>query len=397
MKNSIARALTWIGRPASSGKRVALLIPQYNERTHCDIRERLFYYDSMARKYQDWLDLILIDDGSSDGSLTAIQQFIEEEESLLCLAAVFPNARKVGALFATALNISHEWVITSDFDTDLDGLENLDRYLPLMRDPSVMGGYFRMLPFEGYGSIFLFQQLEYTFLRGLYQWHRKDRSARVMPGAGSCYKREILVQLFKDHSGLRNGEDRETTILGIKQGYRTHYLPKVQALTRPPLTYRALLRQRARWNLGYLETFGKERHWYWRQISSLTRTGILTLFDILFVVTLLVSPVLILVMSCFHWILGLSTLAGAVVAGICWPMTGLWGARTEYREIRPQLAKASLLFPFIKLSMEWLAWTRAIILFQQRGRKRMRVASHAAPGVRQRKLAASSIHKNSML
>jgi cellulose synthase/poly-beta-1,6-N-acetylglucosamine synthase-like glycosyltransferase len=394
MKNSIAKSLTWICRPAFPGKRVALLIPQYNEKTHCDIRERLYYYDSMARKYRDWLDLILIDDGSGDGSLTAIQQFIAEKESLLLLAAVFPNARKVGALFATALNISHEWVITSDFDTDLHGLENLRRYLPLMRDPSVMGGYFRMLPFEGNGSIFLFQQLEYTFLRGLYRWHRKDLSVRVMPGAGSCYKREILVKLFKDHSGLRNGEDRETTILGIKKGYRTHYLPKVQALTRPPLTYRALLRQRVRWNLGYLETFGKERHWYLRQISSLTRTGILTLFDILFVVTLLVSPVLILVMSCFHWVPGLSLLVGVVIAGICWPMTGLLGARTEYREIRRRLAKASFLFPFIKLSIEWTAWMRVIILFRQKTRKRMRAAPQADLRVRRRKPAS---HKNSLL
>ena len=390
MKNSIAKALTWVVRPAFSDKRIALLIPQHNEKTHCDIRERLYYFDSMARKYRDWLDLILIDDGSSDGSLTAIQQFIAEKESLLFLAAVFPNARKVGALFATALNISHEWVITSDFDTDLYGLENLRRYLPLMRDPLVMGGYFRMLPFEGDGSIFLFQQLEYTFLRGLYRWHRKDRSVRVMPGAGSCYKREILVKLFKDHSGLRNGEDRETTILGIKKGYRTHYLPKVEALTRPPLTYRALLRQRVRWNLGYLETFGKEWHWYWRQISSLTRIGIVTLFDILFVAALLVSPVLIPVMSSFHWVPGLSILVGAVIAGICWPMTGLLGARTEYREIRRKLAKASFLFPFIKLSMEWMAWTRAIILFRQNNRKRMRAATQADLRVRQRKVAASS-------
>lgn len=368
MKNSIANALTWMGRSPVAGGKVALLIPQYNEKSHCDILERLYYYDSMARKYRDWLDVIVIDDGSTDGSLNSIQKFIAERKSLLFLAAVFPNARKVGALFATALHISHEWVITSDFDTDLYGLGDFCSYLPLMRDASVMGGYFRMLPFEGGGPIFLFQQLEYTFLRGLYRWHRKERSVRVMPGAGSCYKREILVSLFREHSGLRNGEDRETTVLGIKRGYRTHYLPKVQALTRPPLTYRALLRQRVRWNLGYLETFSKERRWYWGQVFCFTRMGVLTLFDILFVGSLLAGPVFFLWAVCFHWVLGVSLVGGVVVSGVVGPLTGLVGARSEYREIRRELVKASLLFPFIKLSVEWAAWVRAIVLFRRKKR-----------------------------
>ena len=390
MKNSIANSLTWIGRQPIAETKAALLIPQYNEKSHCDMEKRLRYFESVARRYEEWLDVIIIDDGSSDGSTTAIHQFITQNKSPLYLAAVFPNARKVGALYATVLHIRHDWVITSDFDTDLQGLENFCRYLPLMRDPKVMGGYFRMLPYEGEGVIFLFQQLEYAFLRGLYRWHRKDRSVRVMPGAGSCYKRDILVKLFNEHSGLRNGEDRETTVLGIKNGYRTHYLSRVQAYTRPPLSYRALLQQRVRWNLGYLETVAKEWDWYKHQIASFSRLGVLTLFDALFIGALFLGPFLLILIICWHWILGLSILGVVLVSGIGWPLVGLFGARGEYREIRGKLLKAGLLFPFIKLSMEWMAWTRAIILFRRGSKKGMKAASRSGLRVRREGVATSS-------
>jgi cellulose synthase/poly-beta-1,6-N-acetylglucosamine synthase-like glycosyltransferase len=162
-----------------------------------------------------------------------------------------------------SMEISHEFVILSDFDTDLVGLkEVIDEICNHQNDVYRMGYYFRMIPFEGSGAIFLFQQLEYCFARVFYKFHNHEKSVPVMPGAGSCFKREILNSIFEVHSGLRNGEDRESTLIGIRLGYSVSYLETVLALTRPPLTYKKLVSQRIRWNLGYLETLLFERKYY---------------------------------------------------------------------------------------------------------------------------------------
>jgi cellulose synthase/poly-beta-1,6-N-acetylglucosamine synthase-like glycosyltransferase len=72
------------------------------------------------------------------------------------------------------------------------------------------------------------------------------------------------------------------------------YLDSVLAMTRPPLSFSALVDQRIRWNLGYFETFEKERDYYFKQIGKFNRFGIVTLIDMLVVVFILCLPALLL-------------------------------------------------------------------------------------------------------
>lgn len=361
MINNANTSFNWIGNKPKHEKQIAMLIPQYNEYSQFNMENRLDYFNSLAKKFKSSLDVIIIDDGSTDKSLEAMKSFVDREESFLYIASVYPNANKVGALYLTTLNIHHDFVITSDFDTDIDELKHFFQYLPkLKQDPLLMGGYFRMLPFEGSGSIFLFQQIEYSFLRGLYKFHAKELSVRVMPGAGSCYKREILIALFNEHSGCRNGEDRETTILGIKNGYRTFYMQDVLALTRPPLTFKKLLKQRIRWNLGYLETFAKEKKYYINQIFKFTRVGIITLSDILFVIYLLLSPILIVSSFIFSLNIFIILCTVILVGSLLWSFNLALISGTEYKELNRNLFKACIIFPFFKLIIECSAWIMAI-------------------------------------
>jgi cellulose synthase/poly-beta-1,6-N-acetylglucosamine synthase-like glycosyltransferase len=181
-----------------------------------------------------------------------------------------------------------------------------------------------------------------------------------MPGAGSCYKREVLIALFNEHSGCRNGEDRETTILGIKNGYRTFYMHDVLALTRPPLTFNKLLKQRIRWNLGYLETFAKERKYYFNQIFKLTRVGIITLSDILFVIYLLLAPFLIVGAFIISLNFFIFLCAATFVGGLLWSFNLALFSGTEYKELNKNLYRACFIFPFFKLSIESMAWIMAV-------------------------------------
>jgi glycosyltransferase involved in cell wall biosynthesis len=168
--------INWLTPVPPGRNRFALLIPQYNEASRCDFEGRMAYFGELSRKHRDQVDVILIDDGSTDESLDKIADFLERNAVPLYVASVTPNANKVGALFQTALSISHEFVILSDFDTDIDNIGEIGSMtLVLQQDENLMGCYFRMIPHEGKGRVFLFQQLEYSLLRSLYIFHREER------------------------------------------------------------------------------------------------------------------------------------------------------------------------------------------------------------------------------
>jgi cellulose synthase/poly-beta-1,6-N-acetylglucosamine synthase-like glycosyltransferase len=353
--------LEWVHNLPLVCNPVALLIPQYNEGMNCNMEKRLHYFKELAQKYSHIIDVILIDDGSTDNSLSVMKKFVNDHSDSFYLTAVTPNAQKVGALFAVANDLPHEFVILSDFDTDLMYLQNLEQSLDkLNEDPDMMGAYFKMIPYEGNGICFLLQQMEYSFARIYYKFHNKDKSVPVMPGAGSCFKRDMLVDLYHGHSGLRNGEDRETTVLGMEKGYKTLYADNVLALTRPPLTFKVLANQRKRWYAGYLETVLKENKFYVSKILRFQRIGIRTLQDLLGVLVLLLLPLEIALLLVISVKLTVLLVTGAYLLSIGYYFTLFAANKYERTEIRKGSTWLILLYPLFWLSISFFAWWGAI-------------------------------------
>lgn len=355
----------WITCPPDGTDRVALLIPQYNEASNFDFGKRLSYFENFAAEYENELDIIIIDDGSTDNSLEKIGDYCKGSLlNKLHVARVYPNTDKVGALFLTALSLKHEFVILSDFDTDIVGYPQLQKGLKyLADDASLMGYYFKMIPFEGGGKIFLLQQIEYAVLRALYRFHEQERSVPVMPGAGSCYKREVLLNIYTEHSGYRSGEDRESTLIGMKQGYKTLYNDSILVLTRPPLSFKGLVKQRTRWNLGYIETFYKEQQYYRIQIKRLSSIGIRTFIEMFLVAGIMLLPLIVCVA-------GLINFRTAMISGVVVYITLqlvyanlLFFLPAEFKEIQGNKTLLFLLYPFFRLSVSYLAWMGAFISF----------------------------------
>lgn len=357
--------LKWIGYAKPEGeKKLALLVPQYNERTHCNFGKRLAYFKKLEEEYREEMDVIIIDDGSTDGSLEYLTNFLLENKKTFYVASVFPNANKVGALYATILSISHEFVILSDFDTDIVGLPHLIANLDILRnDRSLMGCYFRMLPYEGKGPVYDFQQLEYCLLRSLYKFHKKDQSIPVMPGAGSCYKKNVLTGIYIDHSGLRNGEDREATLIGMKLGYKACYMADIQTLTRPPLTFNALTKQRKRWYLGYLETLYKEKVFYWAQIKSLSSIGVRTVLDLIVVALIILLPFILILTTIINPYSSLFLLAIIYACYFLGTLHLLLFSSGERKGGRRGSALSVMLFPGFKITVEYISWMKAIFAF----------------------------------
>lgn len=363
LKTPVA-GLSWVGPSPRGEKRMALLVPQYNEASNGNFESRLQYFASLSATFGDEIDLIIIDDGSTDDSLKRVTEFLEQSNDAFFLATVWPNSNKVGALHLTAINIQHEFVVLSDFDTDIEGYEKVITLLDqLSEDNTSMGIYFRMLPYEGNGNVFLFQQIEYALQRSLYKFYKPDGSVPVMPGAGACYKRAELLAIYSEHSGLRNGEDREATMIGLKLGYRTHYKDEVLTLTRPPLTFRTLIRQRVRWNLGYLETWQKERKYYGEQVRKLNRIGLVFMFDLAAVVFMIALPLLIIILAIVNIramfiLVGLTYFLG-LLSCIC----SILVAPKEFSELKGKLLRATILYPFMKLLVGYVSWKKAVKAF----------------------------------
>jgi cellulose synthase/poly-beta-1,6-N-acetylglucosamine synthase-like glycosyltransferase len=359
--------LSWLGSRPGNDKRAALLVPQFNEGSFLDLESRLKYYHDLALQYDSILDVIIIDDGSTDDSLGSIKSYKANNNSQFYVAAVYPNCNKVGALYMTILSIEHDYIIFSDFDTDLAHVDDLVTSFKLLdENPKMMGCYFRMLPFEGSGSIFLFQQLEYSMARSLYTLHKRESTVPVMPGAGCCYKRKTIKEIYSIHSGLRSGEDREATLLGLKLGYSTFYSNDVLSLTRPPLSAKALIRQRIRWNLGYLETFTKEKRYYIHLIKKSTRIGIRTVVDICTINVAILSPLIFLLLSLTSWKFSLLFFVLNYFSCLLLSINALLMTPGESSEFRGKRLVSLLYYPLYKVPLECIAWIGAVIAFYKK-------------------------------
>ncbi|MET3503915.1 cellulose synthase/poly-beta-1,6-N-acetylglucosamine synthase-like glycosyltransferase [Mucilaginibacter rubeus] len=354
---------SWIKQPAFSAKRMAVLIPQFNEcKDIAYYYGRLEYFSTLAHKYSDELDVILIDDGSNDESREILARFQQRVDSGFYSAAIASNTQKVGALNLTAINTSYDYLILSDFDTDLGHLENL-RMAVMRLDYSqeFMGCYLRMYPFGESGLTFKMQQLEYCFARTYYKFHQKERSVPVMPGAGSCYRRTMLLDIYKMHSGLRSGEDREAATIGAKLNLKVFYLENVEALTRPPSRLPQLISQRTRWYRGYIETVIKEHAFYFAQIKSGSVIGLRTLQDFVSVLLLLLFPILVMIVAATGFISLIAVLSISYCLSECYYLLLLTYAPKEKRFVQNPSMLSILLYPLFWLLVSFLSWWKAVM------------------------------------
>ncbi|MET0464667.1 MAG: glycosyltransferase family 2 protein [Chitinophagaceae bacterium] len=366
-------SLQWIGAAPAGQARAAMLIPQYNESSKSCIIERLRYFNELAGRFIGKIDVVMIDDGSTDNSLYEITRYATEENAKFFVASVSPNGNKVGALAVVTQAVSHEYVMLSDLDTDIEGLDHLLAELDLMTlDDDVMGCYFRMLPFNGTGPIFMFQQMEYCIARCFYRFHRKDRSVSVMPGAGCCFKRKVLEQVYWSHTGLRNGEDREATMIGLMNGYKVDYASKVIALTRPPLTFKNLCVQRIRWYLGYIETLFLQKGFNTLSFASHSSLKTKFIIDFLLVLFVLCFPVLSIIIGLWNPLFLLFFFGIIYLTSITWCICLLLLSPEEPRNSRMNVPVSVLLFPPIKLAIDFMGWTGAFRKFISNNYKQIR-------------------------
>ena len=227
--------------------RITVLVPAYNEeKVICKTVDTL-----LASTIADRLEILVIDDGSSDRTTAIVQETY----------GAYPNVkvhRKPNGGKASALNVGIQLaetdiIVAIDGDTMLlpDAIELLtDR---LLDDPKIGAVAGSVLVGNATTFITRCQALEYITSQNM------DRRAfelinaiGVVPGCIGAWRKQALIDAG-GYSTNTLAEDADLTITIERQGWKVVSECRAIALTEAPETLRAFMKQRLRWTFGMLQ------------------------------------------------------------------------------------------------------------------------------------------------
>lgn len=237
------------GKAGSFAPPVSVVIPAYNEERNIG---RCLDALLAAGYPRDQLDVLVVDDGSTDGTPDVVRSYAEVR--LLCEG----HRGKVEALNAGVRNARHEFILAIDADTLVRPGAIAEIVRPLA-DPRVgaVSGVARVA--NPRGLLGWFQRVEYLFNA----FSRESFSSIFhistgVCGALTCYRRSALQQigLFKPHT---SAEDYDVALEFVRRGFTILAVRGAVGDTLVPETLASLVRQRVRWMKGCMQCFVKHR------------------------------------------------------------------------------------------------------------------------------------------
>ena len=234
------KSVTW---PA-----VLLLVPVRNERAGlAELVQALRGLDYPAER----LELIFIDDGSTDGSGEILQAAVADRQNW-CLLRLEHNLGKAAALNA-ALDSTRPGEVVVIYDADeCPQSDALRRLVSRFCGPAIGGVSGRravLNPLAGPAAT-------YTTFEGLVHqlitMQAKDRLklAPAILGSNCAYRRSALVQA----GGFKTGallEDTDLTLSLARAGWQTRFEPQAVSYHTVPTTLAGYWRQHTRWARGF--------------------------------------------------------------------------------------------------------------------------------------------------
>jgi peptidoglycan/xylan/chitin deacetylase (PgdA/CDA1 family)/glycosyltransferase involved in cell wall biosynthesis len=242
-----------------------------------------------ARLGRPAFQIIVVDDGSSDGTYARVKELFGDEPRVRAFTR--PNGGKAAALNFGLRQTDADIVVALDADT-LFERQTVPRLAAHFADPRIAAVAGNAKVGNRVNLLTRWQALEYITSQNL------DRRAfdllnciTVVPGAVGAWRRELIVQAGGfSHDTL--AEDADLTLSILRNGHHVAYADRAIAWTEAPDTTAALLKQRFRWMYGTLQAAWKQRDTLFRpRFGSLGLVALpnLLLFQVVFP---LVSPVM---------------------------------------------------------------------------------------------------------
>ena len=282
---------------------VSILIAAYNEQDSI-----VSTVESIARQaYPGELDVIVVDDGSTDHTLRELSRL---SYPWLRVLEMKKNGGKSRALNEALALVRHDLTITLDADSLLyrGALANLiARYLSDPPETAAVAG--AVLTRNSRVNLVTKVQ-EWDYFHGIAAIKRLQsfyHGTLVAQGAFSVYRTSVL----RDIGGWPHcvGEDIVLTWGILRKGYRVGFAEDAIAFTNVPTTLKQLVRQRQRWSRGLIEAF----RFHWPLLFHARMTTLFIWWNLAFPVldlgyTLIFVPGILLALVGVFWLAGPMTL-----------------------------------------------------------------------------------------
>ena len=235
--------------------KVSVIIPAYNEGALVRQTIRSVAENDYPREK---LQIIVVDDGSTDDTWSHIQQAVREVQSYCNIVAhkAPKNGGKRAALHFGFQRASGDVFVTMDSDSIFatDTLRNA--VTPLVRDPRVgcVAGCVEVLnPYESVWTRFLKVtfSLSFKFVRA---YQNEFRGIFCTPGALSVYRADVVRRVADEWNSqtflgqhCMTGEDRAMTNLFLREGWLTAYQENARVWAEMPATYNGVTKMFLRW------------------------------------------------------------------------------------------------------------------------------------------------------
>ncbi|MHC6630281.1 bifunctional polysaccharide deacetylase/glycosyltransferase family 2 protein [Streptomyces globosus] len=227
---------------------VTVLVPAYNERECIANTLR-----SLAAGDHP-IEVIVIDDGSTDGTADIVEEMALPFVRLVRQA----NGGKSGALNTGIAAASHDLVVMMDGDTVFEPSTVRELVQPF-GDPAIGAVAGNAKVGNRDSLIGAWQHIEYVL------GHNLDRRMYDMlgviptiPGAVGAFRKEALRRV----GGMSDdtlAEDTDITIAVLCDGWRVVYAERARAWTEAPASLQQLWSQRYRWSYGSMQAMWKHR------------------------------------------------------------------------------------------------------------------------------------------
>lgn len=223
---------------------VCIIVPVWNEeRTLRGTIESL-----LALNYpKDKLEILVVDDGSTDNTLSIAQEF-EHEPQIKIFSK--ENGGKHTAVNFGINQTTAELVGCLDADSFVDK-NALQEIIQVFQNPDMMAVTPCMIVKSPKTFIQRAQKIEYTVGALLKRIFGDLSAIQVTPGPFSIFRRKVFEDLGL-YKKAYNTEDFEIALRMHKHGYKIGNAPRAFVYTTTPATPYRLFRQRLRWVQGNL-------------------------------------------------------------------------------------------------------------------------------------------------
>jgi poly-beta-1,6-N-acetyl-D-glucosamine synthase len=255
---------------------VSVLVPAWNE----EVGIRATMGSVLDTGYPD-LELIVIDDGSTDGTREAIERAIRDYSARGPRPGVairhrrVPNGGKARALNAALAMARGETRGEIVITIDADSVVHPDAILTMVErfaDPRVASVAGNVVIGNRVRPIGLMQQLEYLYGFYLKRAEAVMSAVYIVGGAAAAYRRDVITGLGGFDETIIT-EDIELSTRLRHAGHEVAYAADAVVYTEGPSSLEDLCRRRLRWKHGRFPTFRKYPEVYRDAISLVSTAG----------------------------------------------------------------------------------------------------------------------------